>query len=131
METKKKILIFVVVILLIAVIGAVYYFMINSSKKVCDNYTDISFNIDRECIIDIWNNVAGCPNTPSDIIDYYEQTSKQTGTVPNKTINNSSVAAASRTLSSIISDAKAWAKLPDTNHRTKCYGNDTSKWPAV
>ncbi len=100
----------------------------------CSDYNnDLSrSDIDRECIRHIWNNVAKCPNNNADdIIAYYEQTTKPNGTVPNITINGYSVAAASRTLGSIINDAKLWASLPSAQHRTKCYGSDTSKWPRV
>ena len=126
---NKKLII--IAILLIAILGLITYLIIQyigNSKNPCYRYEDSDSNISRECILHVWNNIAGCPNTPSDIIDYYEQTSKPSGT---STINGTTVSGVNRTLASIISDAKAWASLPSTNHRTKCYGTDTSKWPAV
>lgn len=141
METKKKIVIFILVIFIVALVaGGIYLVITPSSKQAttpsasvssvnpCATYTDTSFNISRECILHMWNNIAGCPNTPSDIIDYYAQTTKPVG-APSITINGSSVASASRTLGAMKADAKLWATLPDTAHRTKCYGSDKSKWP--
>jgi len=129
---NKKIVILIIVILLVAVIGAViYYFMMSStSKNPCSKYKETDFNISRECIIHMWNNIAGCPNTPSDIIDYYAQTTKPVGAAA-VSINGTSVASESITLGSMKADAKEWARLSDTAHRTKCYGSDTSKWPVA
>lgn len=141
METKKKIVIFILVIFIVALVaGGIYLVITPSSKQAttpsasvssvnpCATYTDTSFNISRECILHMWNNIAGCPNTPSDIIDYYAQTTKQVG-APSITINGSSVASASRTLGAMKADAKLWATLPDNDRRTACYGTDRTKWP--
>ena len=129
---NKKVVIIIVVIFLIAVIGAViYYFtMPSSDNSPCSKYKETDFNISRECIIHMWNNIAGCPNTPSDIIDYYAQTTKPVGAAT-VSINGTSVASANRTLGAMKADAKEWARLSDTAHRTKCYGSDTSKWPVA
>lgn len=125
---NKKVVIVIILVLLIAVIGGVtYYFMM--PKKPCGGYTDTSSNISRECIIDMWKNVAGCPNSlaPS-MLAYYTQITKPVGS-PAVTIDGKSVAAAGRTLGAITADARLWASLATNMHREACYGTDPSKWP--
>lgn len=142
---KKKVVIIVIVILLIIVIGVVAYTMSSSTPapavstaqrpvevapvNPCAQYTDDSSNISRECILHMWKNIAGCPNsmTPS-MLSYYEQVTKPS-TAPVVTIDGRPVSGGSQTLGRMTNDARLWASLSTMMHREGCYGTDMSKWP--
>lgn len=122
METKKKIIIVILLIFIIVLIVVGVYLVIKltpisapaSEQKTspCSSYVDTSVNVSDACIDKLWID-GGCPQPGIDQKNYYKANR------------------ATMTKLQIANDAKAWATLPDVDHRTACYGSDRTKWPAA
>ncbi len=107
---NKTVVIIIVVSIIIAVIVVGVAF---ATADPCSSYKkDTDVNLSDKCIDKLWKD-GGCPQPGIAQRNYYKA---------NK---------ATMTKFQIANDAKLWATLPDVDHRTVCYGSDTTKWPSV
>lgn len=110
MNKTVVIVIIVVIILIIAVIVGVAF--ATAQVDPCSSYKDTDVNLNDKCIENLWKK-GGCPMPGIGQKNYYKASK------------------ATMTKFQIANDAKAWATLPDDDHRISCYGDDRKKWPAA